>query len=427
MNRVLPLLLLIVLLVIACQPQESTISILAPEQEAELYGRNPTLNDFWEGSAEFVLEIVDTGLPMGESETIEMENGHMWSYVHASNQSAGVHDQCGQPVGFPGCMVIYRSYDQGETFSLQDPPICQMACLQCPCDLSIDHIGGVIINGTLHMTVAPLANLNDGDTFELFAQQQYPDVAYHAGSDTLFMVYENGGSTLMRQSKDGLDWGTAANVGETGHWRTWLRDCPAYEHIGEHPFIPYDYECLSGGPPGLFIEGDTVYVFVAGGQNPSNMICYEGRAGQDPETYKRCDNNPLFSSMATEYGPLELRGKQANPYWDFKTISSAEVAALGEGDNRRFYMLYEGIRGPGPFDGGDTQFALGLARSSTNQIDGAWEVFPGNPILVDLPANVGLGHADITVIDDVTYIYTSLDGVVRSRLRLEWNTSNPNQ
>ena len=421
MKPALSLLTFVLLILVACQPTESTISILIPEKEAELYGRNPTLADYWDDSAEFVIDIEDTGLPMGESETIEMENGHLWSYVHASNQSAGVHDQCGQPVGFPGCMVIYRSFDQGESFELQDPPICQIACMQCPCDLSVDHIGGVIINGTLHMTVAPLANITETDNFELFAQQQYPDVAYHEGSDTLFMVYENGGSTKMRQSKDGLEWGTPANVGETGHWRFWLKDCRKYEQIGAHPFIPHDFDCLSGGPPGLFIEGDTVYVFVAGGQNPSNMICYKGRAGQDPETYRRCSNNPLFTSMATEYGPPEVTGKDANPYWDFKTISSAEVVALGEDDKRRFYMLYEGIRGPGPFDSGDTQFALGLARSMTPEIDGPWEVFPNNPILVDLPANVGLGHADITVINDETYLYTSLDGVIRSRLKLVWS------
>jgi beta-xylosidase len=79
------------------------------------------------------------------------------------------------------------------------------------------------------------------------------------------------------------------------------------------------------------------------------------------------------------------------------------------------------VRGPGAGDAGDTQFGLGLARSLTDQIDGAWEKYPGNPLLVDLPGNIGLGHADPVVLDGRTYLYTSLDGVRRSRLVLIWN------
>ena len=78
------------------------------------------------------------------------------------------------------------------------------------------------------------------------------------------------------------------------------------------------------------------------------------------------------------------------------------------------------MRGPGPGDGGDTQFGLGLARSLTAQIDGPWEKYTGNPILVDLPGNIGLGHADVVVADGRTYLYTSLDGITRSRLILVW-------
>lgn len=394
MKRVL---FLMTLLLLGCQPVESTVSLLKPQRPATNQTQYPTLDDFWNGSAEFIVDVPDTGLPMGESETVEVVNGHLWSYVHASWQSAEVVDQCGAPVTFPGCVVIYRSYDGGQSFGLDDPAVCQMRCRQCPCTNEVDHIGVE------------------------WAQQQYPDVAYHEPTDTLYMVYENGGATKLRLSHDGLEWGNPRNVGDTGHFRTGTKPCIPYEVIGQHPFVPHDYDCLSGGPPGLFIEGDWVYVFVAGGQAPGNMICYKGKVRQVAEKYQRCDNNPLFSSMAKEYGPLELRGTPANPYWDFRTISSAEVLPVIANGNTNYYMLYEGIRGPGPFDGGDTQFALGLARTTAGTLDSKWEVFNGNPILVDLPANVGLGHADLFVTaSGETILYTSLDGVVRSRLRLIW-------
>jgi hypothetical protein len=64
---------------------------------------------------------------------------------------------------------------------------------------------------------------------------------------------------------------------------------------------------------------------------------------------------------------------------------------------------------------------LGLARSTTPAIDGTWELYPANPILLDLPGNVGVGHADVVVANGATYLYTTLDGVKRSRLRLAWN------
>jgi hypothetical protein len=95
-------------------------------------------------------------------------------------------------------------------------------------------------------------------------------------------------------------------------------------------------------------------------------------------------------------------------------------------------MFYEGVRGPGPGDAGDTQFGLGMARTADpklsqtphsnayHQADGAWETYPGNPLLVDLPGNVGVGHADVIIVDGITYLYTSLDGEVRSRLKLVW-------
>jgi beta-xylosidase len=64
---------------------------------------------------------------------------------------------------------------------------------------------------------------------------------------------------------------------------------------------------------------------------------------------------------------------------------------------------------------------LGLARSQPGVIDAPWETHAGNPILADLPGNIGLGHADLLVLEGVTYLYTSLNGERRSRLRLVWN------
>ncbi len=83
-------------------------------------------------------------------------------------------------------------------------------------------------------------------------------------------------------------------------------------------------------------------------------------------------------------------------------------------------MFYEGVRGPEAGAAGDTQFALGLARSATDKIDGPWETFAGNPILLDVPGNIGVGHADVVVDGGETVLYTSLDGETRSRLVLRW-------
>lgn len=385
---------LILIFLVACQPNETTISLLQVAEEAQIGGEHPTLKDFWEGRAEFKLTVTDTGLPMGESETIIMENGHFWSFVHASDRSAGTLDQCGDPVEFPGCTVIYYSTDEGETFQHEDPPVCQFQCNQCPCSADYDHID----------------------------QQQYPDVHYANG--VLNLVYEFRGTTQMRTSTDGHNWSTPTHVGDTGIWTLADKPCPPYERIGSHPFVPHYYECLSGAPPGIYVDGETVYVFAGMGQAPGGMGCYKGHISQPANEFVRCDRNPLFSS-ASEYGPIELRGKEANAFWDFRTISSAETIAIGHGSERRYYMLFEGLRGPGPGDPGDTQFGLGLARSRTAAIDGAWEQYDGNPILVDLPSNIGIGHADIIVHEGQTILYTSLDGVVRSRLDLVWKAPDP--
>lgn len=350
---------------------------------------HPTLADLWEGRAEFVLEVENTGLPMGESDTIIMSNGEFWSYVHASYRSAETIDQCGEPVTFPGCTVIYRSYDGGYTFSHDGPPICQFECSECPCTSEVDHID----------------------------QQQYPRLSYDG--DWLTLFYEYRGRTMRRTSLDGLNWTRPDGIAYSGMWRLWYRDCPREEYIGDHPYVPYDYECLVGGPPGIAQEGEMLYLFVATGQNPGGLGCYKGHKDASGESFVRCENNPLLVG-ALDYGPLHEKGPQTNPYFDFRTISSAELQHIGDGENARYYMLFEGIRGPGFGDGGDSQFGLGLARSLTNDIDTAWEKFPNNPILVDLPGNIGLGHADLVVYHGQTLLYTSLDGEIRSRLALMW-------
>ena len=347
---------------------------------------HPTLADFWEGRAVFELDVVDTGLPMGESDTLVMHNGELWSYAHTSMASAGTVDRCGDPVPFPGCTVIYRSVNSGVTFSPETPLICQFECATCPCVSEVDHT----------------------------EQQQYPRVAYNGA--TFFLVYEYLGRARLRRSTDGLTWSMPERVADTGVWKLWLRTCRKEERIHAHPFVPYEYECLAGGPPGIFVEGGRLYIFVGLGQNPGSMGCYTGSATSTGEQLTRCQHNPLFVG-AGEYGPLDEKSAQTNPYFDFRTISSAEVQRVGS----HVYMLYEGVRGPGPGDGGDTQFGLGLARSLTPAIDGPWEKYPGSPILVDQPGNIGLGHADVVVIEGQTFLYTSLNGYTRGRrLALVW-------
>ena len=93
------------------QAEGEPIQLIVESASGE--NEHPTLADFWEGRAEFVTDVEDTGLPMGESETFIMNDGVYWSYVHASDQSAGIIDQCGDPVPFPGCTVIYQSSDNG--------------------------------------------------------------------------------------------------------------------------------------------------------------------------------------------------------------------------------------------------------------------------------------------------------------------------
>jgi hypothetical protein len=348
--------------------------------------RYPTLADYWNGRAEFVVDVADTGLPMGESDSILMRNGEIWSYVHASQRSAGVVDRCGEPVAFPGCVVIYRSRDRGKTFSLEEST-CQIECTQCPCNSQFDHID----------------------------QQQYPRVAFDG--ERLHMVYEYRGMVMHRTSTDGAEWSHPEFVPDTGYWDEGFRgrSCTPAQRVGPHPFTAATYDCLMGGPPGVHAVDGQLYIFVALGQNPGSLGCLVGPAAGSVAEMRPCAFNPLLTGAAT-YGPPDVHGPAADPYYSFRTLSSVEIQQIGD----RYYMLFEGIRGPGPGDAGDTQFGLGLARSTTSALDGPWELFPDNPILLDLPGNIGLGHADILVLDGRTFLYTSLDGTTRSRLLLIW-------
>ena len=196
-----------------------------------------------------------------------------------------------------------------------------------------------------------------------------------------------------------------------------MRSCQPYQRILDHPFLApgSTYECLSGAPPGLYIDGNNMFVFVGMGQNPGHMGCYVGAVADGAAGLKPCRANPLFAGSSA-YGPSDAVGSAANPYFDFRTVSAADVLPVGN----RYYMTYEGVRGPGPGDYGDTQFALGLARSAGPSINGPWEKYPGNPILGDLPGNVGVGHADLLVLDGITYLYTATTDHTRGRYKLVW-------
>ncbi|MGH2521407.1 MAG: hypothetical protein ACRDH2_02785 [Anaerolineales bacterium] len=340
--------------------------------------RPPTLDDFWEGRAVWQVEIQNVGLPIGESDTLIGPDGRLWSYLHASWPSRGIRDQWGVPVPFPGCVTLWTSADRGAHFNLYAPQ-CLIACQRDPCSVITDDID----------------------------QQQYPRVA-HADDGAAYMAYEWRGQTYFRTSPDGLNWSASKHVKGTGQWYPNTGPCQPYQLIGPHPLIPRDYGCLSGAPPGLFVEGDWLYIFVGMGKNPAHLGCYSGLRAEGAAGLQLCAHNPLFGG-AGSHGPAEDIGPGANPYFDFHIISSADVLRVGE----RYYLTYEGIRGNG-------QFNLGLARSLENRIDGPWEKYPGNPILLDVPGNVGVGHADVLVLDGITYLYTATSDRTRGRYVLVW-------
>lgn len=356
---------------------------------------HPTLDDFWEGRAEWVVDVRDVGLPIGESDTVYQGGGVYWSYLHASHQSAGVIDQCGQPVEFPGCLTRWESADGGENFSLP-VPVCLIPCGSCPCNDERDHI----------------------------TAQQYPRVFF--AQDAAYLVYEWHAQTMLRTSTDGLNWSDWIYLRVPGGtWPSSYAACTPVEKIGPHPNIRGEvHDCLVGAPPGLYVEGEMIYVFVGAGSAPGHMRCYKGSRYTDLPTDRQgavsrlrlCDTDPLFSGAA-EYGPEDVFGAEANAYFDFRYVSSADVLKAGE----RYYMAYEGVRGPDVLERGmDTQFGLGFARSVEGRIDGPWEKYPGNPVLMDMGFNFGIGHADLLVVEGVTIMYTATSADTRGRYILRW-------
>ncbi len=346
----------------------------------------PRLADFWEGRAQWAMDVLNVGLPLGESDTVDQGGGVVWSFLHASGRSSGIIDQCGQPAPFPGCVTLWTSQDHGQSFTLA-APICVIPCETCPCDSDRDHV----------------------------QQQQYPRVA-RAEDGTLYMVYEWGARTMLRTSTDGIIWTPAEHITATGTWPLRERTCSALERIDPHPNVPaLIWDCLIGAPPGVFVDGDELYVFVDLGSNPAHMGCLRGSRFLGADGLRRCDATPLFSG-ASSYGPLDAVGANANPYFDHRYLSSADVVR----EDGHYYMVYEGVRGPGPGDPGDTQFGLGFARSSGTIIDMPWEKYAGNPILQDLPGNVGLGHADLINLDGTWYLFTTTSASTRGRYRLDW-------
>ena len=216
----------------------------------------------------------------------------------------------------------------------------------------------------------------------------------------------------MRTSPNGIYWSGETGVPGTGVWYTTQRSCTEAELVGEHPnvYSGLEYDCLAGAPPGVYVEGDLLYVFVGLGRAPGHMGClvgdkYEGAGGLRP-----CESNPLFGAE-TDYGPEDAAGAEANSYFDFRTISSAEVVRVGG----HYYMAYEGTRGPSERSVREDQFALGFARSISPTIDGPWEKYPGNPVITDVGDYWGIGHADIVIVDGVTYLYVSTSPTTRGR------------
>jgi hypothetical protein len=351
-----------------------------PASAAPAASAKATLADFWNGKAEWVLEVPDTGLPVGESDTINMGNGIFWSYLHASNQTAGIVDSCGNPVPFPGCVTRWVSTDGGQRFSLAEPR-CVLSCNSCPCDAD-----------------------------DLVNQQQYPRVVRTPGG-MFYMVFESGATTWFTSSYDGKTWVQPRPIPGTGTWKLSDGKCTRSERVGAHPFSDVDYDCMAGGPPGLYITKTQIVVFVGLGQNPGSMGCFRSPLG-GPYYFRRCAATPLFAG-ASEYGPLDAFGVAANPYFDFRYVTSADVVRAGS----YYYMSYEGIRGPSsPAAGRDNQFALGFARSLS--LDSTWKEYPGNPVLDNVVDDWGIGHADLLIVSGVTYMYTGTSQTTRGRYML---------
>jgi hypothetical protein len=318
---------------------------------------------------------------VGESDTVYRGGTEFWSYLHASHQSADVNDRCGDPAPFPGCITLWKSHDGGRSFALEEP-VCLFRCDTCPCGPT-DHT----------------------------QQQQYPRVFFDA--DRAYMAYEWGAGTHMRTSADGVNWSAETHLAGTGQWHSAEQPCTEAESIGEHPNIWAETEygdCLVGAPPGIYVEGEQLYVFVGLGRDPGHMGCYTGSKYAGVGGLRKCASNPLFGAESG-YGPLDALGTAANPYFEYRTISSADVVRVGD----HYYMVYEGVRGPSAPTVVDDQFALGFARSTGPAIDGPWEKYPGNPVIMDVANNWGIGHGDLVLFGPATYLYTATSQITRGR------------
>jgi hypothetical protein len=339
-----------------------------------------TLDDFWNGNAEWVVETYDVGLPIGESDTVYRGRGELWSFLNTDYHRMRVEDSCGDEVPYPGCVTLWKSRDGGRSFRIERP-VCLFPCQKCPC-AETDHV----------------------------QQQQYPRVFFD--TDRVYIVYEWGGGTFMRTSDDAVHWSGEIGIPGTGVWDPSRRPCTEAERVGAHPYVDssLEFDCLAGAPPGIYVEGDLLYIFVGLGRAPGHLGCFVVGKDEDMGDLRPCESNPLFTGE-TEYGPLGALGVEANRYFDFRTISSADVVRVGD----HYYMAYEGTRGPSSRSVREDQFALGFARSISSTIDGPWEKYAGNPAITDLGDNWGIGHADIVIVGRATYLYTSTSPTTRGR------------
>jgi beta-xylosidase len=48
-------------------------------------------------------------------------------------------------------------------------------------------------------------------------------------------------------------------------------------------------------------------------------------------------------------------------------------------------------------------------------IDGPWETYPGNPVIMDVANNWGIGHGDLVIAGPATYLYTATSQTTRGR------------
>jgi hypothetical protein len=137
---------------------------------------------------------------------------------------------------------------------------------------------------------------------------------------------------------------------------------------------------LAGGPPGIFVDGDQLYVFVDLGSCPASIGCIHGNRFEPPAQMRPCDAAPLLYGSG-EYGRGKS-GHDANAYMDFRYASSAEVVS----SNGSFYMFWEGERGGGEW---------GLNLASSGAVDARWSKSSLNPALMDAPILNGMGHTDL--------------------------------